>query len=141
MDDLKNYTADLALCSVWLSGFDKKMDTSTYYNRQCGTFMVPKPKPLSQITAIYRTFQFYVWLTFGLFFFTTLVLLRTIVTFEFTESHQHNLSGTFLDVMNIATAHGVSSLWKQQPRSTKILLMRYVCDIGFGVRLCAFVTI
>ena len=125
MDDLANYTADLALCTVWLTGFEIRMDTSTYYNRHCGTLLVPKPRHLSEITTIYRTLKLNVWLTFGLCLITTVVLLKTSATFGVTGSLHDDWGGTFLDVMNIATAHGVSSLWKQQPRSTKILLMRY----------------
>ncbi|KAJ6620122.1 Zinc finger protein [Pseudolycoriella hygida] len=132
IDDLKNYTSDLAMCSVWLTGFDKKIDTSTHYSRQCGTLMVPKPKHLSKITAIYRTLKLNSWLTFGLFFFIVVILLRTSATFfHVSQSLHSDLSGSFLDVMNIATAHGAASLWKQQPRSTKILLMSwtFVCSL------------
>lgn len=124
-DDLKNRTADLAMCSIWISVFDDKYDVSGYYNHECNTMLIPKPKRLSEMTAIYTTLSGMVWLTFGLLFFITGILLRYCkMTGADAKKNVHvNLSRTFLDVMNIATLHGVDDFW-QQKRSAKTLLTR-----------------
>lgn len=123
-EDLKNQTADIAMCSIWISVFDDKYDVSGYYNHECNTLLVPKPKRLSEITAIYKTLSGLVWLTFGLCFFTTGMLLWSSAIIGIAERTVFvNMSRTFLEVMNIATLHGVQTLPKQQT-SIKILLMR-----------------
>lgn len=124
-DDLKNDTADLALCSLW-SVLGDDYDISTYYNHECNTLMIPKPKRLSEMTAIYRTLSGYVWLTFGFFFFATGILLRVsgmVCTYVKGIAYYADVSNAFLDVMKIATSHGVDSFSRHQS-STKILLMR-----------------
>lgn len=124
-DDLKNDTADIALCSLW-SVLDDSYDISTYYNHECNTLMIPKPQRLSEITAIYTTLSGYVWLSFGLFFFATGTLLRMtgmICIGVEKNTYYAKMSTAFVDVMSIATSHGVSSFWKHQS-SAKVLLTR-----------------
>lgn len=124
-NDLENRTADLAMCSIWLKSIDDKYDYTAYYNHECSTLMVPKPKRLSEMTAIYKTLTGEVWLTFGLFFFATGLLLRStaMMDVEVKRNVYVNMSEAFLDVTSIATQHGVNGFRKHQI-STKILLMR-----------------
>lgn len=125
-DDLKNRIADIALCSIWISAFDDKYDISGYYNHECSTLMVPKPTRLSVITAIYRTLSAEVWISFGFFFFATGILLWSIAMVGIAERTVYvHLGRAFLDIMNIATLHGVYISQRQQ-RSINILLMRYL---------------
>lgn len=125
--DLRNHTADLAMCSIWTSEIDDTYDVSSYYNHECNTLLVPKPKRLSEISAIYATLRTEVWFTFALLFFATAMLLWGCEMIDSKPKGIYflNLSGSFLDVMNIATSHGVESFWKQKS-STKILLLRYI---------------
>ncbi len=121
-DDLENHTADLAMCSIWVSVFRDTYDVSSHYNHACFTLVVPKPKRLSEVTAIYTTFSGEVWFTFGLLCFATGILLwgsamvgkRTVYV---------SLSRSFLETMNIATSHGVD-IFRTQRTSIKILLIR-----------------
>lgn len=123
-DDMINRTADIALCSIWISAFDDKYDVSEYYNHECSTLMVPKPTRLSEMTAIYKTMTAEVWVSFGFFFFATGILLWSIAIVGIGERTAYvNISRAFLDIMNIATSHGIA-IPRRQQRSMKILLMR-----------------
>ncbi|KAJ6643303.1 hypothetical protein Bhyg_08262, partial [Pseudolycoriella hygida] len=133
-DDLKNRTADIAMCSIWISVFDDKYDVSGYYNHECNTLLIPKPKRLSEMTAIYKSLSGKVWLTFGLLFSATGFLLWSTAMVGIGDRSAYvSLSRTFLEIMNIATLHGVNTL-RQQQISVKILLMSWiiVCSL-FGI--------
>lgn len=122
--DLQNHTADLAMCSIWISFFDNTFDASSFYSHECNTLMVPKPKRLSEITAIYTTFSGQVWLTFGLFCFATGIFLwGSAITGIVDKSVYVNITRAFLEITNIATLHGVH-IFPRQQSSIKILLMR-----------------
>lgn len=122
-DDLKDHTADVAMCSIWVTLFDDGYDVSTYYNHECNTLLIPKPKRLSEITAIYTTLSAEVWIIFALLFFAMGILLRSSPLIDTTKTVYGGMSDSFLDVMNVATTHGVPSFWKQQS-STKVLMTR-----------------
>lgn len=121
-DDLENHTADLAMCSIWVSVFKDQYDVSSYYNHACNTLIVPMPKRLSEITAIYTTFSGEVWLTFGLLFFATGILLWGSAMIG-KQTVYVNVTRSLLEIMNIATSHGVD-IFRTQRTSIKILLMR-----------------
>ena len=124
-EDLQNHTSDLAMCSIWVSVFKDQYDVSSYYNHACNTLIVPMPKRLSEITAIYTTFSCEVWLTFGLLFFAAGILLwLSAMISSVKRTVYENLSRSFLEIMNIATSHGVDDL-RTQRTSVKILLLRY----------------
>ena len=124
-EDLQNHTSDLAMCSIWVSVFKDQYDVSSYYNHACNTLIVPMPKRLSEITAIYTTFSCEVWLTFGLLFFAAGILLwLSAMISSVKRTVYENLSRSFLEIMNIATSHSVDVL-RTQKTSIKILLLRY----------------
>lgn len=122
-EDLANDTADLA-CSIWLMlEYANEYDLSTFHSHECITFLVPKPKRLSEITAIYTTLSAQVWLVFGLCFFSTGVLMWSSARIQTMERNIYaNFSRTFLELMNIATSHGVGYFPTQH--SINILLTR-----------------
>lgn len=123
-DDLENHKADLSMCSIWVSVFKDQYDVSSYYNHACNTLIVPMPKRLSEITAIYTTFSYDVWLTFGVLFLATVLLLWASAMIGIGERAVYvQLSRSFLEIMNIATSHGVE-IFQTQKTSIKILLMR-----------------
>lgn len=123
-DDLENHQADLSMCSIWVSVFKDQYDVSSYYNHACNTLIVPMPKRLSETTAIYTTFSGEVWITFGVLFLTTGLLLWASAMIGIVKRTAYvHLSRSFLEIMNIATSHGVEIL-QTQKISIKILLMR-----------------
>lgn len=122
-NDLNNNTADIVMCSIWLSPYENKYDLSTFHELECGTLLVPRPKRLSEFTAIYTTLSGQVWLVFGICFFATGFSLWGSARIEIVERTVYmNVSRTFLEVMNIATSHGVRNFPRQ--RSIKLLLLR-----------------
>lgn len=112
------------MCSVWLTELDYyQYDLSTFHNHECYTLLTPKPVKLSEAVAIYKTFSGHIWITFGMCFFITGMLLWGSARIQSTEKTVYsNLSRTFLEVTNIATAHGVGYFPKQH--SINILLFR-----------------
>lgn len=122
-DDLVNNTTDIAMCAVWLTEYENKYDVSTFHSHECTTLLVPKPTRLSEITAIYTTLSGQVWLLFGLCFFVTGLLVWQSAKMEMIEKLVYgNVSRTFLEVMNIATSHGIGYFPRQN--SIKLLLLR-----------------
>lgn len=122
-DDLVNHTADIAMCSVWLTEYEKRFDLSTYHSHECATLLVPKPKKLSEITAIYTTLSSQVWLIFAFCFTVTGILMWSSARIETVQRTVYvNFGRTFLEMINITTWHGVSHFPTQH--SITILLMR-----------------
>lgn len=114
----------MRMCSVWLTELDYyKFDMSAFHNHECYTLLTPKPVKLSEVTAIYKTFSAQIWIVFGICLMSTGLLLWIIARAEATKTTVYtSLSRTFLEVIHIATAHGVGTFPKQQ--SINILLIR-----------------
>ncbi|XP_037050126.1 uncharacterized protein LOC119084312 [Bradysia coprophila] len=138
-DDLQNHTSDLAMCSIWVSVFKDQYDVSSYYSHACNTLIVPMPKRLSEITAIYTTFSGDVWLTFAVLFFATGLLLWISAMMGIVNRTVYvDLSRSLLEMMNIATSHGVDVL-RAQKTSIKILLLSWIIGcLSIGI---SYVTI
>lgn len=122
-EDLVNRTADIAMCSVWVTDYENRFDLATYHHHECATLLVPKPTKLSEITAIYTTLSGQVWLIFAFFFAATGMLMWSSAKLDTVQTAAYaNFSRTFLEMINIATSHGVGHFPRQH--SIKILLMR-----------------
>lgn len=122
-EDLDNHTADIAMCSVWLTEYENRFDLSTHHHHECATLLVPKPKKLSEITAIYTTLSSQVWLIFAFCFAATGMLMWSSARIETGQRTVYgNFSRTFLEMINITTSHGVGHFPRQN--SIKILLIR-----------------
>lgn len=122
-DDLIDDNSDVAMCAIWLYDYENKYDMSTYHNHECNTLLVPKPRRLSEITAIYTTLSGEVWVICLSFFFITGILLWSSAKIGIVEKTVYeNIARSFLEVMNIATSHGVVQFPSQH--SIKMLLLR-----------------
>lgn len=160
MTDISDNVTDMGICSVWMdANRADSFDLSTYYDFQCHKFLVPRPIRLNEATAIYRTFNTAVWLLFLCVFLVTGVLLMTLSRME-PEANDFDDGGlttvrrrpsaihgnfirSMLEMMNIATGHGVNRIPKQH--SLNVLLIRwcpYCCltqflESGFNI-ICVF---
>ncbi|KAJ6649859.1 hypothetical protein Bhyg_05100, partial [Pseudolycoriella hygida] len=126
IDELNNNLVDMRMCSVWLTELDYyDYDLSTFHNHECYTLLTPKPVKLSEVTAIYKTFSSYTWITFVLSFFLFGLLLWVSARIQLMEKTVYtDLSRTFLEVTNIATSHGVDKFPRQY--SMNILLLSWI---------------
>lgn len=128
LDDLANNSSDLSMCALWIiDDIYKRNDLSTFYVKQCLMFLVPKPMKLHEASAIYTTFDTYVWLLLLLALLLFIVLLNNIAKFEKhlsdSDSVFTDLTITILETINAATSHSVTHFPSDQT-SVKILLIR-----------------
>ncbi len=128
LNDVANNTSDLSMCALWIiEDIYKEYDLSSFYVKQCVTFLVPKPIKLHEATAIYTTLGTYVWLLFLFAFLLSIVLLNKIAKFEKclndSDSDFTDFSVTVLETVNAATSHAVTRFPNNQT-SVKILLIR-----------------
>lgn len=135
MDFIKN-ASDILLCSLWMNEINKEnIEYSTFYDQQCVTFIVPKPKAVNPATYIYIALESQVWLNYLVYMMVTgfLLTLLTVLGIKVNKDHWVSsnfvyLSSSFTEVINIATSHGLKRFPLQKP--LKILLMRYFVFSG-----------
>lgn len=128
LEDLSNDTSDMSMCALWLLGDTyEHYDLSTFYAKQCLTFLVPKPIKLHEATAIYTTLGTHVWLLFLFVCLLSIVLLNNIAKIEKqlnnSDSIFTDLSVTVMETINTATSHSVARFPDNQ-LSVKIVLIR-----------------
>lgn len=128
LNDLSNKSSDMSMCALWLiEDIYKQHDLSTFYEKQCLTLLVPKPRKLHEATAIYTTLERHVWLIFFFFFLLSIVLLNKIAKIEKllneSDSIFTDFSVTVMETINTATSHSVARFPDDQI-SVKIVLIR-----------------
>lgn len=128
LDDVANKSSDMSMCALWIiEDIYKHYDLSTFYVKQCVMFLVPKPMKLHEASAIYTTFDTYVWLLLLFAFLLSIVLLNNMAKSERSlndsDSVFTDLTVTVLETVNAATSHSVTHFPNDQI-SVKILLIR-----------------
>lgn len=130
LDTLSNDTSDIALCSVYLS-FDhiQRFDLSSYFDHLCLTLFVPRPKQITEALFIYLSLPFDVWICYvgifiivGLFLYAISRLGAHLRIFDEKKVIYSNLQRSYIDVINVATSHGVTQFPFQAP--LKIVIVR-----------------
>lgn len=125
-DDVLDNTAHIGLCSMWLT-IDKfrRFDLSNQFSSQCGTFLVPKPQPITQASYIYLPLSEKLWILL----ITSLVATALLYYFLYQRARAsryflENLSRAFLDIINISTSHGLPNVVHRLP--IRILVISWV---------------
>lgn len=128
-NDISNDLTDMGMCSIWLDADrDMKFDLSTYYNQICATMVVPKPYRLNEVTAIYLSFEKWVWVCFLCsavltgFLLTWMAKVGTQIDRRYKTVFAEG-SRSVLEIISTATSHGFHANHKQT--SINILLIRY----------------
>lgn len=129
MSDLSNRSSDLAMCSIWLlEKYYESYDLTTFYDQQCATLVVPKPKKLHEATAIYTALNTHVWLLFLSFLLLSSIALNFISKMEKRfyqrESHYVDFTWTLIETVNVATSHSVHRFPSNSQVSLQIILIR-----------------
>lgn len=129
LQDVKNDNADIAMCLQWLQLHRiQNYDYTTYYDHLCLTMLVPKPRRLNEASAIYLAFNVYVWALFCFFFLLTGLLITIFANIGLNKQFTlhdvvfKDFKRTFLEMINLATSHGVDNEPKQ--KSVNILITR-----------------
>lgn len=126
--DVEDHSANVGMCSVWLTEDKyKRFDVTKYFSRLCGTFLVPKPALITHASYIYLPLSRLLWfLIFGILLVTTVLYYLLYRHWESSHSGDRfeNLSRAFLDVINIATAHGLPKIL--QPIPLRVLIISWI---------------
>lgn len=83
LEDLSSNLSDLAMCNPWITAENYILyDFTTFYDAECSTFLVPKPRKLNEATSIYTALNTYVWLLFLSLFLLATISLNIISKIE-----------------------------------------------------------
>lgn len=136
--DVADGTSNFALCSPWLTErLLQRFDVTGYSSHLCGTFLVPKPAPIAQASYIYYPLEDDVWVLILSFMVITGILYHcfsritaSVSVTDWFRQYRRNipeeldtLSRSFMDVINIFTAHGLPKIL-QRP-SIQILIISW----------------
>lgn len=133
--EVANKTSDMAMCSLWLNyEHHHSFDLSSFIDRQCITFLVPVQKLISEGSTIYISLSGAVW---ALYIGTCviagilLIILAKIYFQRMNVGYEIEcfdfLSECYLDLVNIASAHGIQRFPK--PIALKMIFIRYVLHV------------
>lgn len=126
-------TSNIALCSKWLTIFAyQQMELSNYNNHICGTFLVPKPKPITSASYVYLPLNTTTWwLIIG-----TLLITSSLYFLMYQQHYRRKTSSeggrweslgrTLLDVINIATSHGIPKIIQRVPIQLLVMCCMYL---------------
>lgn len=130
LQNVNDEISDLAMCSTWMTKQLSQYDMSTYFDFQCGTFLVPKPKLLNPASYLYLSLSENNWYGFAVSFIvmTLCFTIFTRVGRKFMDSWNDlayvDFSRSLMDVLDAATSHGLTKFPKQH--SMKFLVNRSV---------------
>lgn len=125
--------SDLAMCSNWMSKPLSQYDTSTYFDLQCGTFLVPKPKILSPASYLYLSLNVNDWYGFIMslvamaFCFTVFTKIGLNLFGGWNDSVYEDFGRSMVDALDMATNHGLSKF----PRENSMKLLVYRLDFSY----------
>lgn len=139
LNNVNDDLSDLAMCSIWMDQPRPKYDTSTYFDLQCGTFLVPKPKALNPAAYLYLSLNSNDWCGFGvsLIIMTMCFTMFTKIGRRLNDSWKdyvyNDLTRSSIDALNIVTNHGLA---KSPVENTMRLLVN-----RFEVKLFKFLKV
>lgn len=113
--------ADIAMGSIWMLLERHLMfDTTSYFDIQCTTFLVPKPHIVNAAEYIYLCMSWQVWALVLISFCTISITLTTLsranayllIAAANENRVYHNLNRSFLDILLILSGHGVKRFYQ-----------------------------
>lgn len=117
----------MGMCSMWLVEEKyRRLELSNYFSHLCGTFLVPKPLAITEASYIYLPLSSELWLCI----LATLFITASLYFFMYREAHKareqvvESLSRIFLDVISIATSHGIPKIIQWIP--IRLLVISWV---------------
>lgn len=119
----------MGMCSMFLmEDRYRRLDLSSHFSSLCGTFLVPKAHPITHASYIYLPLSSTLWICMLVALLTTAILYFCIyrILADRTQDNNvwENLSRAFLDIINIATSHGLPKIMKKI--SIRLLIISWV---------------
>lgn len=119
--------ATMGMCSMWMvEDKYKRMDLSKHFSFLCGTFLVPKPMPITQASYIYLPLSSTLWGSMLATLFATAIIYYCMYRSVDPNPRKkivERLSRAFLDIINIATCHGLPKIIQRVP--IRLLIMSW----------------
>lgn len=86
VNEVSRGDSDIALCSLWQSAHIRRNVSLTYpHNQLCITFLVPKPKLLSEVSYVFQPFHLSLWLLVIAAVLITCFFVRLLTYFCHTD--------------------------------------------------------
>lgn len=129
LSNVQDDVSDLAMCSNWMSKPLSQYDTSTYFDFQCGTFLVPKPKTLSPASYLYLSLSVKDWYGFIMSLivmalcFTLFTKIGSHLFGSWNDSVYNDFRRSMMDALDMATNHGLNKFPKEN--AIKLLVYRF----------------
>lgn len=133
---------DLAMCSIWMNKQYVGYDMSTYFDFQCGTYLVPKPKALNPAAYLYLSLNSNDWYGFvvSLIAMTICLTLFTKVGRKIRDSFKdyvyNDSTRSLIDALNMVTNHGLAKC--PQENTMRLLVNRFELAKNTSFRLKTF---
>lgn len=127
--NVKDDISDLAMCSIWMKRPRPEYDTTTYFDLQCGTFLVPKPEPLNPAAYLYLSLSSNDWYGFvvGLMTmaicFTIFTKIGVMLNGSWKDYGYNDLTRSLIDAFNIVTSHELPKFPKEN--TMRLLVYRF----------------
>lgn len=121
--------SDLAMCSIWMTKPLSQYDPSTYFDLQCGTFLVPKPHLLNPASYLYMSLSASDWYGFAVSLIVMTLSFSIITKIgrrfigSWSDLMYDSFSRSLMDALDMATSHGLAKFPKEH--SMKFLLNRF----------------
>lgn len=134
LHNVNDGVSDVAMCSIWMNKPLTQYDPSTYFDLQCGTFLVPKPRPLNPAAYLYLSLNANDWYFFLLSLilmtmcFTWFTRIGMLVIDPWVDVVYRKFSRSLMDALDMATNHGLVKFPKEQ--CLKFLVNRSVSKLG-----------
>lgn len=111
-NDVETRRTMMGMCSMWLFEHNyRRVDVSQYFSHHCGTFLVPKPKPISEASYLYLPMSTSLWWWVLVALFVTSLLYFFMNQLSINGHTQtsvfENFGRAFMDIFAIATSHGL----------------------------------
>lgn len=128
LDQVMLKNADMAMCTPWLTyQGNVDFDLSDVVDYQCGTFLVPKPQPISSAIYVYYPLSHAVWALGLISFFLIAALIngfssRLIHIAPEIPALYANCGRTVLDLLGVLTSQGLISLRRRHLATIRVLM-------------------
>ena len=123
--DVANRRTMMGMCSMWLTSYRyNQLDLSDHFSYLCGTFLVPKPKPMTQASYIYLPLSSCVWIIILVTLLATTLLYFLMYPSKAKDQKMEVFFTAFLDIINIVTSHGLPKVVKMIP--LRLLIISWI---------------
>lgn len=136
------------MCSMWLTDANyHRVDLSQYFSHLCGMFLVPDPKPVSPAKYLYLPMSTHLWwCIIGALLITALLyfcMFQSSFGHDKKETTAESLGRAFLDVLAIATSHGIPVVVRRIPIRLLIIawiLLSFFLGTAFNTKYTSLLT-